>query len=113
MAVRLTEAASTAMAPDASAERWTTLLEAVAASPIRRSVKPVGLPPDPGEELLGAARKAAGRIPALAPMLGIPMPPPPGPAKGQARRPPKPKPAPAPTAPTPAGAEASPASPQS
>ncbi|MDQ1373375.1 MAG: hypothetical protein QOJ09_713 [Actinomycetota bacterium] len=113
MAVRLTEAASTAMAPDASAERWTTLLEAVAASPIRRSVKPVGLPPDAGEELLGAARKAAGRIPALAPMLGIPMPPPPGPAKGQARRPPKPKPAPAPTAPTPAGAEASPASPQS
>lgn len=93
-ATRLSEAASVAMAPEASTERWTTLLEAVAASPVRRSVKPVGLPPEPSAELLEAARKAAGRIPALAPMLGIPMPPPPGPAKAApTRRPPKPKPA--------------------
>jgi hypothetical protein len=76
LAVKLTEAASAAMAPDASAERWTTLLEAVSQSPVRRTVKPVGLPAEPGQELLDAARKAAGRIPALAPMLGIPIPPP-------------------------------------
>ena len=89
LALKLTEAASTAMAPDASAERWTTLLEAVSASPVRRTVKPAGLPPEPGAALLEAAKQAAGRIPALAPMLGIPMPPPPGPAKAP-RRPPKP-----------------------
>jgi hypothetical protein len=112
LATRLTEAASAAMAPDASAERWLTLLEAVAASPVRRSVKPLGLPAEPGEEVLDAARKAAGRIPALAPMLGIPMPPPPGPAKGQARRPPKPKPAQAPPAAAAPVAPAPPAPPE-
>jgi hypothetical protein len=74
------------MAADASKERWLTLLEAVAASPIRRSVKPAGLPAEPGDELLAAAKAAAGRIPALAPMLGIDMPPPPRPP----RRPPRP-----------------------
>jgi hypothetical protein len=86
LATRLSEAASEAMAADASKERWLTLLEAVAASPIRRSVKPAGLPAEPGDELLAAAKAAAGRIPALAPMLGIDMPPPPRPP----RRPPRP-----------------------
>lgn len=107
LAVKLTEAASTAMAPDASAERWATLLEAVSASPVRRTVKPAGFPPDPGADLLEAAKKAAGRIPALAPMLGIPMPPPPGPARPPRRppKPPRPKSGPKPAPPPPAPAE--------
>ena len=108
LAATLTEAASAAMAPDASAERWATLLEAVAASPVRRSVKPAGLPEEPGEQLLEAAKQAAGRIPALAPMLGISMPPPPGPARPP-RRPPKP---PKPPTPQPAAAAAAPAQPE-
>ena len=90
----LSDAAGEAMAPDASRERWTTLLEAVAASPVRRTVKPAGLPADPGDELLAAAKAAVGRIPALAPQLGIDMPPPPRrPPRRPPPRPPKPQPA--------------------
>jgi hypothetical protein len=113
LAVRLSEAASAAMSPEASGERWTTLLEAVSASPVRRTVKPLGLPAEPGEELLGTARKAAGRIPALAPMLGIAMPPPPGPARPPRRPPAPPRPSPPTSAPAaatpPAPAPAAPA----
>ncbi|MFP5376189.1 MAG: hypothetical protein ACLGIO_05320, partial [Acidimicrobiia bacterium] len=50
LAVRLSDAAGAAMAPEATAERWTTLLDAVSESPVRRSVKPVGLPAEPGDE---------------------------------------------------------------
>lgn len=78
-------AAQEAMAPDTPAERWMTLLDAVGYSPVRRSVQPVGLPAEPGEALLTAAKQAAGRIPALAKQLGVSMPPPP-------RRTPKPAP---------------------
>ncbi len=81
LASRLTEAAGAAMAPDTAPDRWAALLEAVVASPIRRNVKPAGLPADPGELLLGAARQQVGRVPALAGLLGISMPPPPGPAR--------------------------------
>ncbi|MGQ0521243.1 MAG: hypothetical protein ACT4PX_08850 [Actinomycetota bacterium] len=81
LAVRLSEAAGAAMTPDATPDRWATLLDAVAESPVRRTVKPVGLPAEPGEPLLQAARQASGRVPALAAMLGIAMPPPPGPPR--------------------------------
>ena len=73
------------MAPDTPPDRWAALLEAVAASPVRRSVKPAGLPADAPEDLLQAARQSSGRIPALAPMLGIAMPPPPGPLRPAGR----------------------------
>ena len=76
---QLGEAASQAMAPDTPAERWLALLDAVAASPVRRSVKPVGLPSDPSPELRRATHQQSGRIPALAAMLGITIPPPPVP----------------------------------
>jgi hypothetical protein len=75
------------MAPDTSTERWTTLLGAVADSPIRRMVKPRGLPRDPADSVVDAARQASGRVPALASLLGIEMPPPPGPPRPNPRRP--------------------------
>jgi hypothetical protein len=87
LAVRMSEAAGEAMAPDTSSERWTTLLEAVADSPVRRMVKPHGLPRDRGDSVLEAARRASGRVPALAPLLGIEMPPPPGPPRPHSPRP--------------------------
>jgi hypothetical protein len=89
MTTRLSDAASAAMAPETAPERWSALLAAVLESPVRRSVKPVGLPATPGEALLTAARQASGRIPALAAMLGLNMPPPPGPPR-PGMRPPKP-----------------------
>ena len=90
LAVRMSDAAGEAMAPDTSTERWTTLLGAVSDSPIRRMVKPRGLPRDPADSVVDAARQASGRVPALAPLLGIEMPPPPGPPRPHAPRPPRP-----------------------
>jgi hypothetical protein len=96
---RLTDAASQAMAPDTPTDRWASLLEAVVSSPVRRNVKPVGLPDPPGAALLLLARQSAGRVPALAAMLGVDIPPPPGPR----RAPPPPPPSP-PSPPSPASA---------
>ena len=81
LALRLSEAAGTAMAPDAPPDRWQALLEAVVESPVRRSVKPAGLPVDAPESVLQVARQASGKVPALAGLLGITMPPPPGPPR--------------------------------
>jgi hypothetical protein len=90
---RLRAAASAAMSPDTAPDRWLALLEAVAASPVRRSVTPEGLPAEPGAALLSAAQQQVGRIPSLAGLLGISMPPPPGPARGVpgGNRPPPPR----------------------
>jgi hypothetical protein len=114
---RLSDAASEAMTPETPTERWQALLEAVAASPVRRTVKPTGLPADATPELRRAAHQQSGRIPALAAMLGVSIPPPPAPASP--RRPASspaptsaatsPAPTSAPTSPAPASAPTSPA----
>ncbi|HXZ82192.1 MAG TPA: hypothetical protein VED84_00385 [Acidimicrobiales bacterium] len=75
----LSEATSDALAATTSVGRWLSLLEAAAASPVRRAVKPAGLPEDPSGAVRQAAALVAGRIPALAPLLGLSMPPPPRP----------------------------------
>ncbi len=80
---RLSDAAGEAMGPDTPPDRWLALIDAVAASPIRRSVKPAGLPADPTPELRRAAHQQSGRIPALAAMLGMAIPPPPPPIPGR------------------------------
>ncbi|HUD16230.1 MAG TPA: hypothetical protein VMQ59_03165 [Acidimicrobiales bacterium] len=84
LAVRLAETAGTAMAPTVTEATWIDLLDAVIKSPVRRTVKPAGLPPNATPELLTAARHAAGLVPALARLLGLPIPPPPGPHKAGA-----------------------------
>jgi hypothetical protein len=84
LAVRLAETAGTTMAPTVDEVAWIDLLDAVIKSPVRRTVKPAGLPPDPSPELLTAARHAAGLVPELARLLGLPIPPPPGPRRAGA-----------------------------
>ena len=81
VAARLSEAAGLALASDVAADRWGAVLEAVAASPVRRAVKPAGLPAEPTEAVMKLANQLAGQVPALAPLLGIKMPPPPGPVR--------------------------------
>jgi len=81
LAVRLADAASRAMAADTPPEQWLALLEVVVESPVRRTVKPRGLPTDADETVLAAARKASGYVPELARLMGIPIPPPPGPRR--------------------------------
>lgn len=97
LAMRLSGAASEGLSPDSAPDRWAALLEAVVASPVRTTVKPVGLPEQPGEALLNAARQAAGRIPALAQLLGLAIPPPPMATKKGG--PPRPRPVPPPPRP--------------
>jgi hypothetical protein len=81
LAVRIADAAGKAMTPDVAAAEWAALLEAVVDSPVRRTVRPVGLPESAGEDLRAAVRRAAGQVPELARLLGLPIPPPPGPRR--------------------------------
>jgi hypothetical protein len=101
----LTAAAGEAMSADTATDRWLAVLEAVLASPVRRSIAPKGLPSGADEESLKTIRAAISKVPALGPLLGEspttrPVPPPPP------RRPPAP---PAAAAPAPAAAEPAPA----
>ena len=75
IAALLTEKASAAMTADANPQEWIALLSAVIESPVRRNVKPSGIPSDPEAKL--AAQKAVGQVPALAKLLGLKIPPPP------------------------------------
>jgi hypothetical protein len=84
LAVRLAESAGAALAPGLSEAEWMALLEAVVDSPVRRTVKPAGLPEGAGDELRTAARRAAGLVPEVARLLGLPIPPPPGPRRPSA-----------------------------
>jgi hypothetical protein len=92
LAVRLADAAGGAMTSETPPEEWLALLEVVVESPVRRTVKPRGVPTGADESLLAAARQASGHVPELARLMGIPIPPPPGPRRpvparsGQSRR---------------------------
>jgi hypothetical protein len=81
LAKPLAEAASAALDVGTPPDRWLALLEASASSPVRLSVKPSGIPEDEAGALRQSAAAWAGRIPALAPMLGLALPPPPRPVK--------------------------------
>ena len=69
LAVKLAAAAGEALSADLAPEEWMRLLDAVVASPVRRTVKPAGIPAD--EVARQAARHAAGSVPALAKLLGL------------------------------------------
>ena len=75
LAVQLAAAAGEAMTADLPPEEWMKMLDAVVLSPVRRTVKPAGIPAD--EVARQAARHAAGSVPALAKLLGLKIPPPP------------------------------------
>ncbi len=74
---RLSEAASLEMNGDTAADRWMVVIDAVAQSPVRRLVKPSAFPVSAPPELVEFAKESAGRIPALAELLGVTVPPPP------------------------------------
>lgn len=94
LTTKLTEAAGAAMTAEIASDRWATLLDAVAYSPVRRNVVPAGAPAEPTDELLAMARKHAGRVPSAAKLFGIEPPPPPAGKGGRGPRAPKAKPAP-------------------
>lgn len=97
----LVTAASAAMTAEILPDRFATLLDAVAYSPVRRDVTPTGVPAEPGDELLAAVKKHAGRAPTIAKLFGV-EPPPPKEKPGRKTRPPRPVASPA-DKPKPAG----------
>ncbi len=71
LASQMSEAASQALAEDVAQDRWATVLDAVAFSPIRNAVVPHGKPAEPGKDLLDAVRRVADRVPAIAALFSI------------------------------------------
>jgi len=71
LATTLAGQASAALAPDTAQERWATVIDALAYSPVRGAVTPVGIPAEPSADLLTAVRRLADRIPAIATLFGI------------------------------------------
>ena len=88
LASRLAEAASASLTAEVSQDRWATVLEAVAFSPVRRAVTPKGFPEKPGDELLAAVRRFADRVPEIAAHFGV-DPLPASERRPPARRPPR------------------------
>lgn len=66
------------------AAAWVALVQAAAASPMHRSIKPTGIPAD--DSVRAEAIKVAGNIPEIAKMLGMKVPPPPPARPATARR---------------------------
>ena len=85
MAERLAEMAAADLSASANQQRWATVVDSVALSPVRTQVVPVGIPEEPTEELLGTIRKLADRVPQVAALFGVAPTPP-----RRGRRPPPP-----------------------
>jgi hypothetical protein len=71
MAERLAGIASAALTADAASDRWSTVVDAVAYSPVRTQVTAQGVPEKPSEELLKLIKKLSSRVPQLAALFGI------------------------------------------
>ena len=89
MAERLADMASAGLNPTANQQRWATVVDAVALSPVRTQVMPVGVPDEPTGDLLAAIRRLAERVPQIAAQFGIE---PQKPSRGPRRPPPPPPP---------------------
>jgi hypothetical protein len=101
---RLAAATSAALTAETPSDRYATVLDALAYSPVRSQVTPLGIPAEPTDALRAAVTKLASRIPAIASLFGIE---PPAAGRGSKTRgraatkplPPKPEVAPTPEAP--------------
>ena len=61
MAEKLAVAASASLTSDVTSERWATVVDAVAFSPVRTQVTAEGIPAEPSDDLKKAMQKLAGR----------------------------------------------------
>ena len=75
LAGRISEAAGLALNTELAPAAWIDLARAASSSPMRRTIKPAGIPAD--ENAQAVARSLAGSIPDLARQLGLKVPPPP------------------------------------
>jgi hypothetical protein len=86
MAERLANMAAEDLNPTTNQQRWSTVVDSVALSPVRTQVIPLGAPEKPSDDLLATVRRLADRVPQIAALFGI-EPQPPSPRR---RRPPPP-----------------------
>ena len=71
LGTRLKDAAAAALSADAFADRWATVLDALAFSPVRVAVVPVGVPEPITDEFKAAVAPYVARVPHIAELLGI------------------------------------------
>ena len=90
MAERLAALAAADLNPTANQQRWATVVDSIALSPVRTQVIPAGIPTEPGDDLLAAIRRLADRVPQIAALFGIQ----PESARPRGLRPPPPPPTP-------------------
>ena len=91
MAERLAAGASASLTSEITQDRWATVLDAVAFSPVKGQVVPEGIPASPNDQLLAAVRKHASKVPSIAALFGVE---PPAPRKKGRKPTPPPPPAP-------------------
>jgi hypothetical protein len=91
MAEKLAAGASASLTSEITQDRWATVLDAVAFSPVKGLVVPEGRPAEPNDQLLAAVRKHASKVPAIAASFGVDAP---APRKKGGRRTPPPPPVP-------------------
>ncbi len=91
LAAKLTEATVASLTPETGQDRYATVLDALAFSPVRTQVTPAGIPVEPSPELLSAVKKVAARLPQIASLFGIEAAAPSKSRSGAKPRPPKPK----------------------
>lgn len=90
LSTKLAEAAAASLTPETGQDRFATVLDALAFSPVRTQVTPVGIPAEPTPELLAAVKKVAARLPQIAALFGIEATAPSKARTGAKPRPPKP-----------------------
>src|SRR6478735_467874 len=74
LAARLTAETAKSLTADTGSDRYATVLDALAYSPVRGQVTPEGIPAEPTDELVGAVKKLASRIPTIAALFGVEAP---------------------------------------
>ncbi len=68
---RLAAAASAGLTADITQDRWATLVDAVAFSPVRLAVRPLGVPTTVGDELKATIARIGSRVPHIAELFGV------------------------------------------
>ncbi len=83
---RLTAMADASLTSETGQDRWATVLDAVALSPVHLRVVPAGLPAEPGDQLLDVVKRISMSIPTIATAFGIEPKAPPRSRRGRPRR---------------------------
>ena len=82
---RLAAMADASLTSQTGQDRWATVLDAVALSPVHLRVVPAGLPTEPGDQLLDVVKRVSMSVPAIAAAFGIEPTAPPRARRGRPR----------------------------